>query len=555
MYKLYILIALFCLQQINSQGLRSPLDIPLLLSGNFGELRSNHFHSGLDFKTQGVVGKPVYAVSDGYVSRISVSPWGFGYALYLDHPNGTTTVYGHLDSFSPVIEKYVKAKHYELESYNLNVFLKPDEIPVKQGDVIARSGNRGSSGGPHLHFELRTTKTEETIDALSYYKGKMDDTRPPKILGIMICPMEGKGVVNGYSKKLELKPVTNKDGKQSFAAKIEAWGEIGLAIKANDYMDNTSNIFGVKDIELRLDNHIIYQSTLDRFSFDETRYINSFVDYELLKKQHVSYIRSYLEPGNNLRFIKRSNRGIININKPQTYSLTYKLTDAFGNSSSVTIRIEGKKQPIPKAETNGELFHWSKENSFEDKDIRLNIAKGNLYDDFYFRYSVKDDEKALANTHTVHENIVPIHKSAQLSIRLQNDTLDKKQQYGIVRVLNGNSSWIGGTYRAGWVNADIREFGTYTIGQDTKAPVITPINPKTWVNKQAFTFRLSDNLSGIDTYRGEIDGKYILFEMNNRSVITYKFDKERLKRGKHTLKLVVRDAAGNESQYTYPFNW
>ena len=555
MYKLYIIIALFCFQQINSQGFRSPLDIPLLLSGNFGELRSNHFHSGLDFKTQGVVGKPVYAVQDGYVSRISVSPWGFGYALYLEHPNGTTTVYGHLESFSAEIAKYVKNKHYEEESYNLNVFLKPNEIPVKQGEVIARSGNRGSSGGPHLHFEIRDTKTEETIDAIGYYKKKMDDTRPPKIQGILVCPIEGKGVVNGSDRKLELKPVTNKDGKQSFAAKIEAWGEIGLAIKANDYMDNTSNVYGVKDIELRLDNQIIYQSNLDRFAFDETRYINSLVDYELLKKQHISYMKSYVEPGNKLRFIKRVNNGIINIDKAQTYLLTYRLKDAFDNSATVTIRIEGKKQPIPKADTNGELFHWNKENRFGAKGIRLNIPKGNLYNDFYFRYSVKEDEKALSETHILHENIVPIHKSVQLSLRLQNDTLDNKRQYGIVRVQNGNSSWIGGTYRNGWVDADIREFGSYTISQDTKAPVITPINPKTWVGKQAFTFRLSDNLSGIDTYRGEIDGKYILFEMNNRSVITYKFDKERLKRGKHTLKLIVTDAAGNEAAYTYPFIW
>lgn len=555
MHKLYIIIALFCFQQINAQELRSPLDIPLLLSGNFGELRSNHFHSGLDFKTQGVVGKPVYAVSDGYVSRILVSPWGFGYALYLDHPNGTTTVYGHLDSFSPTIEKYVKAKHYELESYNLNVFPKPDEIPVKKGDMIARSGNRGSSGGPHLHFELRGTKTEETLDALPYYKGRIDDTRPPKILGILVCPIEGKGVVNGSNRRLELKPVTNKDGKQSFAAKIEAWGEIGLAIKANDYMDNTSNVYGVKDIELRLDDQIIYQSNLDRFDFDETRYINSMVDYELLKKQRNSYQRSYIEPGNKLRFIKRVNRGIIDIDKPQNYMLTYKVTDAFGNSSKVTIRIEGKKQPIPKADTNGKLFHWNRENRFESKEIRLNIAKGNLYDDFYFLYSVKEDEKALANTHIVHENTVPIHKSAQLSLRIKKDTLDKKHQYGIVRVQNGNSSWIGGTYRNGWMDADIREFGNYTVSQDTKVPVIAPINPKTWIGKQAFVFRLSDNLSGIDTYRGEIDGKYILFEMNNRSVITYKFDKERLKRGKHTLRLVVKDMAGNEALYTYPFNW
>ena len=555
MYKLYLIIALLCFQNIRAQELRQPLDIPLLLSGNFGELRSNHFHSGIDFKTQGVIGKPVYAVMDGYVSRIYISPWGFGYALYLNHPNGTTTVYGHIQDFSPKIAQYAKNKQYEQESFNLNAFLEPDEIPVKKGELVAYSGNRGSSGGPHLHFEIRDTKTEETIDALDYFKEKMTDTRPPKIQGVLVCPVNGKGAVNGSNRKLALKTVT-ANGKVSLSGKIDAWGEIGLAIKANDYMDNTTNVYGVKNITLSLDGKVIFQSNLDRFAFDETRYINSLVDYQELKDRRSSYVRSFVEPGNRLRFIKSVDRGIINIDKPKTYLLTYNLSDEFGNSTRLDIRIEGKKQPIAKPETeHGELFHWAKENKFGAKGIRFTIPKGNLYDDFYFHYSVIENNGALADTHVLHDRPVPIHKSAQLSLRVQNDTLDNKKQYGIARSRGGQLSWVGGTYSKGWVDADIREFGNYTITQDTKAPVITPLNSGTWISKRAINFRLSDNMSGIDTYRGEIDGQYVLFEMDNRSVITYKFDKERLKRGKHTLKLKANDAAGNEADYTYSFTW
>ena len=539
-----------------AQQLRKPMDIPILLSGNFGELRSNHFHSGIDFKTQGVEGKPIHSVQDGYVSRISVSPWGYGNGLYITHPDGTTTVYGHLQKFSQKITAYLKEKQYEQESFNVNLSLTPDELPVKEGELVALSGNTGSSGGPHLHFEVRDTETEEPMDPIEYYKDLIKDTQAPKIQGIMVYSMPGKGVVNGSRRKLELKPVTAKNGKQTLTGKIEAWGEIGLAVKGYDYMDNTSNIYGIKDITLTADSQVIFHSNLDRFAFDESRYLNSFTDFEEWKEHRSFYIKSFVDPGNRLRFIESLNRGILTIDEPRTYHLTYQLADAFGNTTRLSIQIEGKEQPIPEVDTeNTELFHWWSDNRFGAKGIRLTIPKGNLYDDLYFRYSVKEDSTALGAAHILHNKPVAFHKSAKLSLRLQTDTLENKQQYGIVRLQNGRRSWTGGVYRNGWVDADIKEMGSYTLGQDLVPPTITPLNPATWVSKQAIALRLSDNLSGVQTYRGEIDGQYVLFEMNSKSVITYHFDKERLARGKHTLKLVVTDACGNQSTYTYPFTW
>lgn len=539
-----------------AQQLRKPMDIPVLLSGNFGELRSNHFHSGIDFKTQGVEGKPIHSVQDGYVSRISVSPWGYGNGLYITHPDGTTTVYGHLQKFSQKITAYLKEKQYEQESFNVNLSLTPDELPVKEGELVALSGNTGSSGGPHLHFEVRDTETEEPMDPIEYYKDLIKDTQAPKIQGIMVYSMPGKGVVNGSRRKLELKPVTAKNGKQTLTGKIEAWGEIGLAVKGYDYMDNTSNIYGIKDITLTADSQVIFHSNLDRFAFDESRYLNSFTDFEEWKEHRSFYIKSFVDPGNRLRFIESLNRGILTIDEPRTYHLTYQLADAFGNTTRLSIRIEGKEQPIPEIDTeNTELFHWWSDNRFGAKGIRLTIPKGNLYDDLYFRYSVKEDSAALGATHILHNKPVAFHKSAKLSLRLQTDTLENKQQYGIVRLQNGRRSWTGGVYRNGWVDADIKEMGSYTLGQDLVPPTITPLNPATWVSKQSIALRLSDNLSGVQTYRGEIDGQYVLFEMNSKSVITYHFDKERLARGKHTLKLFVTDACGNQSTYTYPFTW
>lgn len=537
-----------------AQQLRKPLDIPVLLSGNFGELRSNHFHSGIDFKTQGVEGKPIHAVQDGYVSRISVSPWGYGNGLYITHPDGTTTVYGHLQKFSGKITTYVKEKQYEQESFQVNLTLTPDELPVKEGEVVALSGNSGSSGGPHLHFEVRETETEEALDPIEYYKDVIQDTHPPKIQGIMIYPMPGKGVVNGSRRKLELKPVTAQNGKQTLNAKIEAWGEIGLAVKGYDYMDNTANIYGIKEITLTADSQVISRSNLNRFAFDETRYLNSFTDFEEWKEHRSFYIKSFVDPGNRLRFIESIKRGVLTIDEPRTYYLTYRLADAFGNTTQLSIRIEGKEQPVPEIDTdNTELFHWWSDCRFGAKGIRLAIPKGTLYDDLYFQYSAKEDSTALGATHTLHNKPVALHKSVQLSLHLQNDTLENKQQYGIVRIQNGRKLWTGGVYRNGWVDADIKELGTYTLGQDLMPPTITPLNPATWVSKQTISLRLSDNLSGVQTYRGEIDGQFVLFEMNSKSVITYHFDKERLTKGKHTLKLIATDACGNQTSYIYSF--
>jgi len=541
---------------LKAQQFRNPLEFPILLSGNFGELRSNHFHAGIDFKTQGVEGKPLHAVEEGFVSRISVSPWGYGLALYLDHPNGTTTVYGHIQKFSNKITSYVKQYQYERGSFSVNILPSPEELPVEKGEVIALSGNTGGSAGPHLHFEVRDTETEEVLDPIEYYKDRIEDNKPPRIQGIMIYPIEGEGVVNESNRKRELKLVTPKNGQLTVADKVEAWGKIGLAIKAYDHMDNTSNIYGVKEITLTADSQVIFHSNIDRYAFDETRYLNSFTDYEEWINNRSFYMKSFIEPGNRLRFLKGINRGYLTIDEERTYKLTYTLSDAFGNTTSLTIPIKGKEQIISAPNTvNAEPFHWNSDNRFGSKGIRLSISRGNLYNDFYFRYSVKEDSIGLSDIHQLHDKPLPLHKNAQLSIRVQQDTLDNKQQYGIVRIHKGRPSWVGGNYRNGWIDTDIRELGTFTIRQDTKEPVITPLNKETWISRQRFMFRLTDNLSGVRTYRGEIDGQFALFEMDNKSVITYHFDKERLSRGQHTLKLTVTDACGNEAIYTQPFSW
>lgn len=542
---------------LQAQELGNPFDFPILLSGNFGELRSNHFHSGIDFKTQGVEGKPVHAVQEGYISRIGVSPWGYGNVLYIDHPDGTTTVYGHLQKFAEPVAAYVKDQQYQQETFTIQLYPEPGHFPVQQGEVIALGGNSGSSGGPHLHFEVRDTESEEVLDPLLYYKDRIKDTRPPGIEGIMIYPMEGKGMVNRKPQKQEVKPVTGKNGKLTIPTRIEAWGEIGVGVKAYDYMDNTTNIYGVKEITLQVDGETIFHSDIHAFALHETRYLNSFTDYEEWRNKRSFYMKSFLDPGNRLHFIESLNRGIIRIDEEREYPFTYSLKDAYGNTTELYFTVHGKETRIEQPDiTNDLFFYWNSENRFGAKGIRLFIPRGNLYNNLFFHYSVKEDTTALAATHTLHNRPVPFHQAAQLSLRIQKDTLENKNQYGMVRIQNGRPTWIGGEYRNGWLDTEIRELGTYSIRQDTKAPVITPVHQQKWISSRTFTFRISDDLSDVKTYRGEIDGQYVLFELDGKKgLLSYTFDKDRLEKGSHELRLTVRDACGNESVFTYPFSW
>lgn len=539
-----------------AQQLRSPLDIPLVLSANFGELRPNHFHSGLDMKTQLAVGKTVRAVADGYVSRISVSPYGYGNALYLNHPDGTTTVYGHLLRFNDSIAAYVRQKQYEAESFRVDFTLPPGRFPVKAGQEIALSGNSGSSGGPHLHFEIRDTRTEEPLDPLVCYKDRITDTRPPRIRSVRIYPLNDKGVVNGGTQPVTLQVHTGKDGRAVLSGEISAWGEIGFAVRAYDAMDGTENIYGVKDVRLTSGDTLLFHSRIDRYAFHETRYINSLIDYGFYRTHQALYMKNFLEPGNRLRFLEAPGDGVLSVDVERPYRLCYRLSDEAGNTTVLEFAVLGREQPIAPPDTAGtSFFSFRTDNRFGAKGIRLFIPRGNLYDDLHFRYSAEPDPDGPADRHRLHDRSpVAFHRGAELSIRVRQDTPADPARYGIVRLDKGRRNWIGGTYREGWIDAVIRETGCYTVAADTVPPKIVPVNAAEWPKRRKFVFRLSDDLSGTDRYRATIDGQFALFELDGKTgTLTYVFDRKRLRPGRHVLLLTATDAAGNEAVYRHDF--
>lgn len=538
-----------------SQLYRYPLTIPPALSGGFGELRNNHFHSGTDFKTQQAVNKSVLAIEDGYVSRISVSPGGYGLALYLDHPStGHTSVYAHLNSFSKDIADYVKEKQYELESFSVNLYPEANILPVKRGQQIALSGNTGSSGGPHLHFEIRDLKTEDPLDALEFIPA-IQDTQKPDLRGIAFYPVRGKGIINGSENPVRLNISKESSGNPlGLGRVINAWGRIGIGVKAYDRMNGQNNIYGVKYIRLFVDNKQIFSSRINRFSFSETRMLNSFIDFEDWKKRRSFFMKSFVEPGNSLPFYESVNNGFIDISDEREYNLRYELEDHYGNTMSYQFKINGKPQLLQKPDVCENWMAWNMSNSHIEMGFTINIPTGNLYSDLCFKYDKQKTSSYYSDIHKLHDNPVPLHNSADIWIKLDRDSLSNRSNYGIVKINdNGSDSWIGGKYNRGGISTTIRELGdSYAISADTQPPKIAPLSPENWASQRRIRIRLTDNKSGIASFRGEINGRFVLFTHDSKSsVYTYNFDESRLPKGeKLTLVFTAIDDAGNKSEYS-----
>lgn len=541
-----------------------PLKLTPHLSANFGELRNNHFHSGIDFKTQQVINKPIYAIGDGYISRISVSPGGYGLALYINHPETNhTSVYGHLNNFAPAITEYVIQKQYELERFRVDLYLDPNEIPVRKGEQIALSGNTGSSGGPHLHFEIRDIDTQNPLDPLLFVAKEVVDTQSPDIRGIAIYPIDNEGLINGTTTPLRLPISKDKAGNlMPIHSNIIAWGKVGFGVSAYDKMNGQANIYGVKHVRLFVDDKLIFSSSINEYAFSDTRMLNSFIDFEYWRSNRSMFMKSFVEPGNTLPFYNMTlNKGYIYIAEERDYKIKYELEDNYSNVTVYNFIVKGKKQPVPNLPACKSYFPWKFDNRYAQYDFTINILSGNLYKDFCYTHQsipAETNSEYYSNIHQVNHTPVPLHKYGKIWIKLLNDTLQQKDKLGIVKIDKSNKQhfWIGGNYKHGGIEVSITELGDkYAIAIDSVAPVIAPINPHMWKQNGQIRVRLTDDLSGVNYFRGTIDGEFILFKHDSKSSIyTYVFDQQRLKGlSVSTFHMVARDGAGNEKQYRYDF--
>jgi hypothetical protein len=525
-----------------------PMDIPPLLAGNFGELRSNHFHSGIDFKTNGRTGIPVKAVMDGFISRIFISPYGFGRALYVDHPDGTTTVYGHLERFSKAVESLAVDSQYVRQSFFADLYLPSGRFPVKQGDVIAYSGNTGGSSGPHLHFEWRETASQRVMDPLMLYPEKIRDTVKPRILSLMIYPQKGAGAVNGRTAKQAI--AIRKDRKTagiSISPEIKVWGKAGFAVKAYDYMDGTQNTCGVKDITLKIDGSTVFHSRMDGFAFSETRYLNSFIDWEEWTYRKSFYIKAFVEPGNLFPSYDMKGNGIFDFREERPYKIACILKDAAGNTETFSFTVQGRKQPVPPRRPDGIPFSADRDNAFDRDGASLRIPAGNLYADIDFKYAVTNGYTAFSPLYGLHERW-PLHSWCPLTVDIRHDTFPDKEKYGIVSVCNGKQQWIGGDYSQGKITARIRELGAFSVTVDTIPPTVKAIRPEAWSKTRKIAFHVADDLSGIASWTASVDGRFVLFELDGKSGrLSCPLDARNMKRGRCILTLTVCDTCGNKN--------
>jgi hypothetical protein len=547
---------------IEADYFEAPVKIPMLLAGNFGELRTNHFHSGIDIKTQGKTGLPVYAPAEGWVSRIKISPWGFGTALYIDHPNGYTTVYGHLSRLRDDLAQYARTIQYQRQSFDIDLTVPKGKFPFKQGELIAYSGNSGSSGGPHLHFEIRDTQTQNPINPLLFNFDIKDDM-PPKMLSVMLYPLSDGAHINGSGTQ---KPfdLVQYDGTYHLKSNpmITAGGEIGFGLQGLDYLNGSWSKCGIYEISLSVNGTLIYNFKLNELSFSQTRYINSYIDYTYLQNNRRRYQKNWIEDGNQLNnYVIRENQGKVKIEAGKDYAISYLVKDVQGNTSRLNFTVHGKATIAPDPQPAGIPVHYAEAFRLQKTNVQADFKAGTFYSDFRMDYKELPPTSDLySNRIQLHQPDVPVHQSYDLRIRAENlpAQLTPKALLVALDPKTGKKYSMGGKYTDGWVEGPVRQLGTFAIATDEQAPTITPINIQnhnTLTNKSKVSFKITDNLAGIGSYRGEIDGQWVLFEYDAKNnLIEYNFDESRLQFGKsHELRLTVKDGVGNESVYDAKF--
>ncbi|MDR0363613.1 MAG: M23 family metallopeptidase [Bacteroidales bacterium] len=539
---------------------RSPVDFTIGLSGTFGEPRTNHFHTGIDIRTQQVTGKKIYAVQDGVVSRISVSPSGYGKALYVDHPDGHTSVYAHLKTFSDEIDQYVKKMQYERESFAINLFPERDRFPVKKGEVIAYSGNSGSSGGPHLHFEIRDTETEEPLNALAF-GFKVEDKTPPTLRELMVIPKTPETAINESCQSLTIS-LSGGNGAYHLTGKdtVRISGSVCFGISAIDQSTGSTAGNGVYSITLYIDGRKAFCQKMDRLSFDNGRCVNSVLDYETYLSKRRRIQTTEVEPGNDAEIYETvDSNGVYTFDTDHVHEVKYELKDFFGNSSTLKFYVKSlaeSNKRCPEELITGYLISWDDKYDFVGSGIRFYGDSGTFFNNFIFRHTIETSlpKFALAPVHVVGNENIPMKNFGMLSIKPDSAAIKgiDASKLLIVRINNKERQIPQSTYyENGYLHAKIRDMGKFTVSCDTIPPVITAVNiskGKTITNQKNIRVKIQDNLSGINTYVGKLNDEWILMDFDAKNhLLEYMFD-EKLKKGKNVFTLTVIDHAGNSSE-------
>ena len=550
--RILLVISVFQLQAqktIDPNYFSNPLDIPMVLSGSFGELRSNHFHSGLDIKTQQRSGVPIYAPADGYVSRIKVGHYGYGKALYIKHPNGYSTVYAHLQKFETTIQDFVKKSQYKKERYEIELFPKESSLLVKKGDLIAYTGNSGSSGGPHLHYEIRDAYSRPMNPML--FGLEIPDTKDPSVTSVLAYPVSDDATVNQSSEPVKLRLIKQKDGSYK-TEKISAYGKIGFGIATTDQQNGAYNKNGVYRIKTSYNGKPKIDIKFEKFSFDETRYLNRYIDYTYFKEHKIKIQKLFRQTNNPLSIItQEDDNGFVNVADGFSSNYTIEIKDYQGNLVHITIPVIGKKDnTVAKKELPNDLQYIPSESSstIQRGVFTVDFPKNALYQGSYLNIKTSGD------TLHLHTDNIPVHKNISISMDISNyNALDKNKLY-IARQAYKNTSYYTTTRREkNILTAKTRILGSYTLFMDTIAPTIKAANftDGKWIsNNKTLKIKIEDSHSGISSYRATLNGRFILMEYNyKKDVLTYDFNDNIITDTKNNLRLIVTDNVGNSTTF------
>ncbi|HLO57955.1 MAG TPA: M23 family metallopeptidase [Lentimicrobium sp.] len=560
----FISVLLFFNTLIFSQGIPSgyfiqPIDGVLQLSGTFAELRGGHFHSGIDLRTNSKEGFPVYAAAEGYVVRIKIQPGGFGKAVYINHPNGYTTVYAHLLSFNEAINNYTRAKQYEAESFEVDLFPPKGLLMVSKGDIIALSGNSGASEGPHLHFEIRETDTELPVDPLLFDLPVKDWIRPT-MHGLRVYPEGSGSFINGSPLPASFSLVGwGPVYRLKITDTIEVAGKFSLGLNATDLLNETSNRNGVVRYSVFIDSVPAFEWQAVKFAFNETRYVNSFIDYPYYYATNQRYMRTHTDPGNKLSmYTINPAAGVFSTRPGSLHYVKVVVADSKNNESILRFIVKATGKPVKSAsepgaaDQSGLLFTINKLNTFAIPGMRISLPGKCLYDSIRFRYSEQAPlPNSLSRIYQVHKPEVPLQDYFDLSVKTDTLTGIPSSRLTVVRLNAQNKpSAAGGKYENGFMRVKVRDFGRYAVMADTIAPVIKGVNITNGIDISGLKnlkVTISDNLSGIKSYRATLNGSWILMDYDAKNrLLTYEKDALLLP-GENVMILTVTDGVGNNS--------
>ena len=538
-------------QDFPQEYFQPPLDISLDVSGSFGELRSNHFHSGLDFKTKGIEGLPVYAAGDGYVSRIKISTFGYGKAIYITHPNGYTTVYGHLQKANGAIESYIKSKQYKEQSYEVEMYLYPTELTVKKGDIIAFTGNTGGSAGPHLHFEFRNTKSEEILNPMHFgFKKIINDDRKPVIQGVVAYPLDST-VVNKSHKPIAINFSKQADGSY-LSTKVQANGRVAFGINAHDFCTNAYNKNGLYKVKAYLNGILYYQYGFDGFAFNETRYINNFIDYERFHLMGQRVQKLFQLSDYPLSIVAGNKKdGTIKVQPGANYTYRVEVYDFHGNRVDLIIPIEFYNAQATIKNTIKKTPYYVKaknESIFEKNNVSVQIPENAFYNNFYLNFDVNGDIL------TLHDDSVPVHKNIIITFSEVQGLTEEQLAKTFIATLDGYKLEHNKTYRKGTTfSMKTRTLGKFKLVQDITPPRIYNVNfieGKTIKEQKTISISITDLHSDIDTYNGYLNGKWILMEYDHKTKkLVHNLDDNICVSGRNDLKIVVTDSLQNSTTF------